>query len=121
MRLTSEELAQVFKGVDTIDIKDIKLSDLNEGIFAEKRVFYVFLDENELGELEFVSGVGVFEGKTYFDTHYEISNASKFVSGHPLIEKLETEYPHLMKYEVTANYTYKLLNQEEIAWLNLSI
>lgn len=93
-----------------MDIKDIKLSDLNEGVFAKERVFYVFLDENELGELEFVSGVGVIEGKIYFGTHYEISNASKFVSGHPMIEKIENEYPHLMKYEVKANYTYKLLN-----------
>lgn len=93
-----------------MDIKDIKLSDLNEGVFAEKRVFYVFLDENDIGELEFVSGLGFFEGKLYFDTHYEISYASKFVSGHPMIEKIENEYPHLMKYEVTANYNYKLLN-----------
>ena len=43
-----------------MNIDDIKLSDLNEGIFAEKRVFYVFLDENDLGELEFVSGLGFF-------------------------------------------------------------
>ena len=26
------------------------------------------------------------------------------------IEKIENEYPHLIKYEVTANYNYKLLN-----------
>ena len=86
-----------------------KNQQLNKALFESEEIFYVFVDEKADGELYFLANTTTLLGKVSYECAYRVLFADKFVSGDPVMELLEEQLPHLMKYEITTKYKFELL------------
>lgn len=84
--------------------------EINNHFLPKQAKFYIYLDEDNLGELVFVSKIKVDRdsGKVEVDDTISIYNAMKLTLDDPRVEVLEKHAPYLVRYEVTASLDYKL-------------
>ena len=84
--------------------------EINSHFLPEQMKFYVYLDEDYLGELVFVSKIKFDResGELEVDDTISIHSAMKLQSGDPRIDIIEKYAPYLVRYEVTANLEYKV-------------
>lgn len=84
--------------------------EINNHFLPEQAKFYIYLDEDSLGELVFISKFRVDResGEVTLDDAISIHSAMKLTLDDPRVEVLEKYAPYLVRYEVTANLDYKL-------------
>ena len=83
--------------------------EINNHFLPEQTKFYVYLDEDDFGELVFVSKINFDResDKVEVDDTIFIHSAMKLQFGDPRIEIIERYAPYLLRYEVTATLEYK--------------
>lgn len=84
--------------------------EINKHFLPKQVKFYIYLDEDYLGELVFISNFRVDRenGEVTLDDTISIHDAMKLPLGDPRVEVLEKYAPYLVRHEVTANLDYKL-------------
>ena len=84
--------------------------EINDNFLPKQTKFYVYLDEDNVGELVFISKIKFDResGEVELDDTIFIDSAMKLLSSDPRVEILEKHAPYLVRYEVTANLEYKL-------------
>lgn len=84
--------------------------EINNHFLPEQMKFYVYLDEDCLGELVFVSKIKFDResGEVEADGTISIHSAMKLQSGDPRIDIIEKYAPYLVRYEVTANLDFRV-------------
>lgn len=84
--------------------------EINNHFLPKQMKFYVYLDEDYLGELVFISKIKFDResGELEVDDTISIHSAMKLQSGDPRIDIIEEYAPYLVRYEVTASLDYKL-------------
>ena len=80
--------------------------EINNHFLPKQTKFYVYLDEDSLGELVFISQFNIDRGEVNLDDTISIYNAMKLPLGDPRVDILEKYAPYLVRYEVTANLEY---------------
>lgn len=88
----------------------MSIEEINNHFLPEQMKFYVYLDEDDFGELVFVSKFKVDResGEVEIDDAISIHSAMKLQSGDPRIDIIEKYAPYLVRYEVTANLEFKV-------------
>ena len=83
--------------------------EINKHFLPKQTKFYVYLDEDSLGELVFISKFSVDResGEVTLDDTISIHSAMKLTLDDPRVEVLEKYAPYLVRYEVTANLEFK--------------
>ena len=84
--------------------------EINNHFLPKQTKFYIYLDEDSLGELVFVSQITIdFDrDEVELDDTISIYNAMKLPLGDPRVYILEKYAPFLIRYEVTANLEYRV-------------
>lgn len=84
--------------------------EINKHFLPKQAKFYIYLDEDNLGELVFVSKIKIDResGEVEVDDTISIYNAMKLTLDDPRVEVLEKHAPYLVRYEVTANLEYRV-------------
>lgn len=84
--------------------------EINNHFLPKQMKFYVYLDEDDLGELVFVSKIKFDResGEVEVDDTISIHSAMKLQSGDPRIDIIEKHAPYLVRYEVTANLEFRV-------------
>ena len=84
--------------------------EINNHFLPKQAKFYVYLDEDYLGELAFVSQFRFDResGEVEVDNTISIYNAMKLPLGDPRVDIIEKYAPFLIRYEVTANLEYRV-------------
>ncbi len=84
--------------------------EINEHFLPKQTKFYIYLDEDNLGELVFVSQITIdFDSdEVKLDDTISIYNAMKLPLDDPRVDILEKYAPYLVRYEVTANLEYRV-------------
>jgi len=84
--------------------------EINNHFLPEQTKFYIYLDEDSLGELVFVSQITIdFDsGGVEVDDTISIYNAMKLPLDDPRVNILEKYAPYLVRYEVTANLEFRV-------------
>ena len=101
----------------------MSINTLNEKLFKQNRSYYVFVEEDKIGMLCFVTNPSYslnndLEVKPSFeyDTTYNIEQAYPVMSGDPIIAVARKHMPHLSLYRVQPTYKYKYVD----IWEDLS-
>ena len=83
--------------------------EINDNFLPKEAKFYIYLDEDYLGELVFISQFKIDResGEVELDDTISIHSAMKLQSGDPRIDIIEEYAPYLVRYEVTANLEFK--------------
>ena len=89
---------------------NISREEINDNFLPKQAKFYVYLDEDDFGELVFISQFKIDResGEIELDDTISIYSAMKLTLDDPRVEVLEKYAPYLVRYEVTANLDYKL-------------
>lgn len=84
--------------------------EINKHFLPKQVKFYVYLDEDSLGELVFISHFKIDResGETTLNNTISIHNAMKLSLDDPRVEVLEKYAPYLVRHEVTANLEFKV-------------
>lgn len=84
--------------------------EINNHFLPKQATFYIYLDEDDFGELVFVSKIKFDResGEVEVDDTIFIHSAMKLQSGDPRIDIIEEYAPYLVRYEVTANLEYRV-------------
>lgn len=84
--------------------------EINKYFLPKQVKFYIYLDEDSLGELVFISQFKIDResGEITLNNTISIHNAMKLSLDDPRVEVLEKYAPYLVRYEVTASLDYKL-------------
>lgn len=83
--------------------------EINDHFLPKQAKFYIYLDEDDLGELVFVSQITIdFDNdRVELDDTISVYNALKLPLDDPRVDVMEKYAPYLVRYEVTANLEYK--------------
>ena len=84
--------------------------EINDHFLPKQAKFYIYLDENDLGELVFVSQITIdFDNdRVELDDTISIYNALKLPLDDPRVDVMEKYVPYLVRHEVTANLEYRV-------------
>lgn len=84
--------------------------EINKHFLPKQVKFYIYLDEDSLGELVFISQFKIDResGETTLNNTISIHNAMKLSLDDPRVEVLEKYAPYLVRHEVTANLEFKV-------------
>ena len=84
--------------------------EINNHFLPKQTKFYIYLDEDDLGELVFVSQITIdFDNdRVELDDTISIYNALKLPLDDPRVDVMEKYAPYLVRYEVTANLEYRV-------------
>ena len=83
--------------------------EINSNFLPKQTKFYVYLDEDDLGELVFISKFSVDResGEVEVDDAIDIRSAMQLQLGDPRIDIIEKYAPYLVRYEVTASLEFR--------------
>lgn len=95
---------------------NISREEINNNFLPKQAKFYVYLDEDDFGELVFISQFKIDResGEIELDDTIFIHSAMKLQPGDPRIDILEEYAPYLVRYEVTANLEFEA--EESYDW-----
>lgn len=84
--------------------------EINKHFLPKQVKFYIYLDEDSLGELVFISQFKIDResGETTLNNTISIHNAMKLSLDDPRVDVMEKYAPYLVRYEVTANLEYRV-------------
>lgn len=84
--------------------------EINNHFLPKQTKFYIYLDEDDLGELVFVSQITIdFDNdRVELDDTISIYNALKLPLDDPRVDVMEKYAPYLVRHEVTANLEYRV-------------
>ena len=84
--------------------------EINNHFLPKQTKFYIYLDEDDLGELVFVSQLTIdFDNdRVELDDTISIYNALKLPLDDPRVDVMEKYAPYLVRHEVTANLEYRV-------------
>ena len=84
--------------------------EINNHFLPKQAKFYIYLDEDSLGELVFVSQLTIdFDNhRVELDDTISIYNALKLPLDDPRVDVMEKYVPYLVRHEVTANLEYRV-------------
>ena len=84
--------------------------EINDHFLPKQTKFYIYLDEDDLGELVFVSQITIdFDNdRVELDDTISIYNALKLPLDDSRVDVMEKYAPYLVRHEVTANLEYRV-------------
>ena len=87
---------------------------MNENIFKNHMSYYVLVDENRLGLLEFITNIrykmNPSEPYLEYEGTFDVSLAYPIINGDPLMEVVEKLAPQLSLYKVTPSYKFEYVD-----------
>ena len=91
----------------------MSVNTLNENIFKNHSSYYVLVDENSLGLLEFIIEprykMNSSEPYLEYEWTHDATRAYPIYDGDPLLEVVEQLAPHLSLYKVTPTYEFEYI------------
>ena len=92
----------------------MSINTMNENIFKNHMDFYVLVDENRLGLLEFITNprykMNSSEPYLEYEGTFDVSLAYHIINGDPILEVVEELAPHLSLYKVNPTYEFEYVD-----------